>query len=161
LKPGKLAAQGRNWRVCTTPEKPLANQVTVWLTTDSSLNYSCKTPVSEARTGPGQASSGARRLRRVWLTPIQCLYVPQLTVEKPPANRAIDLQSQGPPFSVWTDGIDNPVFVLYWLCELPAPKRLLASCFNEGHRAFALQLPLSDRRCHHCGGPSRGSHGRF
>lgn len=45
--------------------------------------------------------------------------------------------------------------------ELPAPERLLASCFNEGHRTFILQLPLSDRRCHHDDGPSRGSHGRF
>ena len=44
--------------------------------------------------------------------------------------------------------------------ELPCPKGRWASCFNEGHQAFALQLPLSDRRCHHDDGPSRGSHGR-
>jgi ubiquinone/menaquinone biosynthesis C-methylase UbiE len=33
--------------------------------------------------------------------------------------------------------------------ELPTSKEWWASCFNERHWAFALQLPLSDRRCHH------------
>lgn len=38
-----------------------------------------------------------------------------------------------------TDQLGNSkIIIMKNLSELPAPKRRLASCFNEGHRAFAL-----------------------